>query len=201
MKNSHFHPLTLYFLFFTFSNTPSVFAQKLIKTTPEPIMILRVGLGTHQIVGNGATGGNISFNCEEPINKHLSWTANFDILMNPIDLALPPDTRGSYQTRFIIQPDFRYYPTAVLRRFYIGGGLGIVAGQGKTYGISPHGKPRLNIFAEALTDIKFGFQGTLLDRYLWNAFTSSGLLLPLNGDKKMPIFQIGLQLGRKRFLG
>jgi hypothetical protein len=191
---------TLCFLFFSSFTVPSVFAQKIIRNTPEPSMVLRIGIGAHQIVGNGATGGNISFNCEAPVGQHLSWTANFGILMNPIDLALPPDTRGSYQTRFSIQPDFRYYPTAVLRRFYIGGGLGIVAGQGRTYGISPNGKSKLNIFAEALTELKFGFQGILLDRYIWNAFTSSGLLLPLNGDKKIPIFQIGLQLGRKRFL-
>lgn len=203
MKNKYPSPCSLHFalcvLFFNFPSPPSVFAQKIIRHESEPVMVLRVGIGTHQIVGNGATGGNLSFNCESPINHHVSWTANVNILMNPIDLALPPDTRGSYQTRFAIQPDFRYYPTAVLRRFYIGTGLGIVAGQGRTYGIAPNGKSKLNIFGEALTDLKFGFQSTLLDRYVWNVFATSGLLLPLNGDKKMPIFQLGLQLGRKRF--
>ena len=134
------------FVLFTLFSPPSVSAQKIIKISPEPAMVFRIGIGSHQLIGGGVAGGNISFNCEDPVGKHLSWTANFVMMMNPIDLALPPDTRGAYQTRFIIQPDFRYYPTTVLRRLYIGSGLGIVAGYGKTIGIYPNGKPQLSIF-------------------------------------------------------
>ncbi len=177
------------------SNTPSVSAQNFIKTNHQPDMILRVGIGAHQLFHNGPAGGNISFNAEDPINKHLSWTANFVIMMNPIDLALPPDTRGTYQTRFVIQPDFRYYPTEVLRRLYFGSGLGIVAGYGKTIGAFPNGKSQLKIFGEALTDLKIGWQAKFLNRYMWNAFASTALLLPLNGDKTIPLLRFGVQIG------
>lgn len=183
------------FVLFTLLNPPSVSAQKIIKISPEPAMVFRIGIGGHQLIGGGVAGGNISFNCEDPVGKHLSWTANFVMMMNPIDLALPPDTRGAYQTRFIIQPDFRYYPTTVLRRLYIGSGLGIVAGYGKTIGIYPNGKPQLSIFGEALADLKIGWQGTLLNRYVWNTFAASGLLIPLNGEKTISLFRLGIQLG------
>ncbi len=191
---------TLCFLFFSFLSPPSVKAQKIINNTPEPMMVFRMGVGGHQLFGNSPMGGNMSINCEAPVSKHVSWTANLDVLMNPIDLALPPDTRGSYQVRFAIQPDFRYYPTKVLHRFYIGSGLGIVAGQGRTYGILPNSKAQLHIFGEALTDLKIGWQGKLLDRYVWNAFAASGFLIPLNGEKMIPIVRLGIQLGLKRMM-
>ena len=185
----------LIFLLLNFSSPSSVKAQKIIKIPTQPLMVFRVGIGGHQLLGNSPLGGNISFNCEDRVGKHLSWTANFVAMMNPIDLSLPPDVRGSYQTRLIIQPDFRYYPTEALHHFYIGGGLGIVGGHEKITGISPYGKSQLHIFCEALTDIKIGWQGSLFDRYVWNAFTASGLLLPLNGEKTLPILRFGIQLG------
>ena len=179
---------------------PSVNAQKIIKTTPEPMMVFRIGVGGQQLLSNSPAGGNFSINCESPVSKHVSWTANFDVMMNPIDVALPPDVRSSYQVRFAIHPDFRYYPTTVLRRFYIGSGLGIVGGQGRTFGILPNGKSQLNIFGEALTDLKVGFQGHLLDRYVWNTYVATGLLIPLNGDKIIPMVRLGIQIGLKRFI-
>lgn len=204
MNENRFTPriltFSLSFLLFSVSSTPSVKAQNIIKITPEHVMILRVGVGGQQLFGIGPTGGNLSINCEAPVSKHLSWTANFDVMMSPIELALPPDTRGSYQVRFAIHPDFRYYPSSVLRRFYIGSGLGIVAGQGRTYGILPNGKPQLNIFGEALTDLKIGFQGNLLTRYVWNTFAATGLLIPLNGEKMIPIVRLGIQIGLKRMI-
>ncbi|MBL7818104.1 MAG: hypothetical protein JNL70_24050 [Saprospiraceae bacterium] len=181
--------------FLLFTIPPSVFAQKIIKVNQEPPMLIRVGVGVHRIWETGPLGGHISFNCEDPINSHLSWTANFIALVNPVDLALPPDTRSSYQMRLVIQPDFRYYPSHVLRHFFVGGGLGIVAGQGKSIGALPNGKTQLHIFGEALSDIKIGWQTYYQNRYVWNAFASSGLLLPLNGDKKIPIFRLGFQVG------
>ena len=204
MNENRFTSRSLVFVFcillFAFISTPSVKAQKIIKIKPEPVMVFRIGIGGHQLLGNGPTGGTLSFNCEAPVSKHVSWTANFDVMMNPIELALPPDTRGSYQVRFAIHPDFRYYTTATLRGFYIGSGLGIVAGQGRIYGILPNGRPKLNIFGEALTDLKIGWQGNLLERYVWNAFAASGFLIPLNGEKMTPIVRIGIQLGLKRFI-
>ncbi len=204
MNKNRFTPLNLTFvlsfLLISFSSPPSVKAQKVIKNTPEHLMVFRVGVGGQQLFGIRPTGGNISINCEAAVSKHLSWTANFDVMMTPIELALPPDTRGSYQVRFAIHPDFRYYPTGVLRRFYIGSGIGIVAGQGRTYGILPNGRPQLNIFGEALTDLKIGWQGKLLDRYVWNAFAATGLLIPLNGDKIIPIVRLGIQIGLKRII-
>ncbi len=164
------------------------------------MMVFRVGVGVQQLWGVGPTGGNLTINCEAPVSKHLSWTANFAVMMTPIELALPPDTRGSYQVRFAIQPDFRYYPTAVLHRFYIGSGLGIVAGQGKNYGILPNGKPQLRIFGEALTDLKIGWQGKVLEHYVWNTFVAPGLLIPLNGEKMIPIVRLGIQIGLKRVI-
>ncbi len=164
------------------------------------MMIFRIGIGGQQLFGNGSAGGNFSVNCESPISNHVSWTANFDVMMNPIDIALPPDTHSSYQVRFAIHPDFRYYPTSVLRRFYIGSGLGIVAGQGRTFGILPNGKAQLNIFGEALTDLKVGYQGHLLDRYVWNTYAATGLHIPLNGDKVIPMIRLGIQIGLKRFI-
>jgi hypothetical protein len=177
---------------------PSVSAQNIIKTRPQPDMILRFGIGGQQIWRGGPIGGNITFNAEDPINKHLSWTANVVIMMNPLDIALPPDTRGSYHTRFVLQPDFRYYPTEVLRRLYIGSGLGIVAGYGKTIGAYPNGKSQVNIFGEAITDLKIGWQAPLLDRFVWNAFVSTALLLPLNGDKAIPMLRAGIQIGMNK---
>ncbi len=204
MNENRFTPRTLTIVLsvclFSFSSPPSVKAQKIIKITPEPMMVFRVGVGGQQLFGIRPTGGNISFNCEAPVSKHLSWTANFDVMMTPIELALPPDTRGSYQVRFAIHPDFRYYPTGVLHRFYIGSGIGIVAGQGRTYGILPNGRPQLNIFGEALTDLKIGWQGKLLDRYVWNTFAATGLLIPLNGDKIIPLVRLGIQIGLKRII-
>ena len=193
-------PFALSFLLFAFSHPPSVLAQKIIKTTNEPKMIFRIGVGAHQIFRDGPAGGNISFNCEDPISKHLSWTANFVMMMNPIDLALPPDTRGAFQTRFIIQPDFRYYPTTVLRHLYIGSGFGIVAGYGKTIGAFPNGKSQLSIFGEALADLKIGWQGKVLEHYVWNTFVAPGLLIPLNGEKMIPIVRLGIQIGLKRVI-
>ena len=204
MKNNLLLPFYLRFALFVFFFSsfypPSVSAQKIIATTQEPMMLLRVGVGAHQILGNGPMGGNLSFNCEDPIGKHLSWTANFDVLVNPLNVVLPPDVSGTYQIRFVLQPDFRYYPFTVLRRFYIGTGLGIVAGHGKVYGKLPNGKPQLSIFGEALTDLKVGWQGKLLDKYVWNLYASSGLLFPLNGDKTLTQFRIGSQLGLRRYM-
>ena len=122
------------------------------------------------------------------------------MMMNPIEVALPPDIRSSYQIRFAIHPDFRYYPTTVLHRFYIGSGIGIVAGQGRTYGFLSNGKSQLNIFGEALTDLKIGWQGDFLNRYVWNTFVATGLLIPLNGEKVIPIVRLGIQIGLKRFI-
>ena len=192
--------ITVFWLLFSFWIPPSVFAQKIIKSTPEPMMIFRVGVGGQQLLGNSPMGGNISINCESPVSKHVSWTGNFDMMMNPIEVALPPDIRSSYQIRFAIHPDFRYYPTTVLHRFYIGSGIGIVAGQGRTYGFLSNGKSQLNIFGEALTDLKIGWQGDFLNRYVWNTFVATGLLIPLNGEKVIPIVRLGIQIGLKRFI-
>ena len=160
------------------------------KTAFKPSNLLKIGIGTHMLFVDGPKGGSVNATLERALSPHWSMAFNAELMGNS-DLER---TDKLNEFRLLIQPDFRYYPQTVFQGFYIGSGLGIVGGYGRSFDLSAT-DPRYKPFSELIFDIKLGVQTALTKKYVGNIFISPALL---GSTEVTPLFRAGIQVGVKK---
>ena len=160
------------------------------KTAFKSRNLIKFGIGTQMLFVDGPKGGGVNATLERSLSPHWSMAFNAELMGNS-DLR---QTDKLNEFRLLIQPDFRYYPQKVFQGFYIGSGLGIVGGYGRSFDRSAT-NPRYKPFSELIFDIKFGVQTALTKKYVGNIFISPALL---GSAEVTPLFRAGIQVGVKK---
>ena len=167
------------------------------KTAFKPSNLLKFGIGAHMLFADGPKGGGVNATLERALSPHWSMAFNAELMGNSQECCYSKGMAALDEFRLLLQPDLRYYPQKALDGFYIGSGLGMVAGYGKSYSNRVN-QPSYQTFSELIFDIKLGVQKALNKKYVGNIFISPALLGDVKNEEMIPLFRAGIQVGVKK---